>query len=200
MNAVTAPYRWDHSHAVSDDLAHGLPVVVAGHGIARGHGFVVVSAHLASTAITAFMIRHSTGFLQVALPDSRCQRLAVPPLDPFDSTGERMCVAVDASRGTATGISAADRAATARVLADPMAGPEDLKRPGHTIVVGVDRDHLCAQTTPARLALALVEGAGLPSGALFAELVGITDPTRMVTRYEAVGFADKHSLQLLTVD
>ena len=201
MTAVTASYWCDQStDTVSADLAHGLPVVVMGAGIVRGNGFIVVVAHLASTAVTAFMIRHSTGFLQVALPAERCQRLRIPPLNPFDRTGERMCVGIDVSRGTGTGISAADRAATARALADPTSAPDDFKRPGHVVVVAVERDDGRAQSTPARLALELVERAGLPNGALFAELVGVGDPTRMITRAECMNFVETNGLQLITVD
>lgn len=199
--AVSAPYWCEGAvHGVSNDLAHGHPVVVAGTGIAHGHGFIVVAAHLASTAVTAFVIRHSTGFLQVALPRERCEHLELPPLNPFDSAGERMCVGVDAARGTGTGISAGDRAATARALADPSSGPGDFKRPGHIMVVCVDDADVCAQPTPARLALELVQRAGLPGGALFAELVGVTDPTRMITRSECMTFATRHCLELTTVD
>jgi 3,4-dihydroxy 2-butanone 4-phosphate synthase/GTP cyclohydrolase II len=185
---------------VSGDLGNGLPVIVAGAGIMRGHGFIVISANLASTAMAAFMIRHSTGFLQVALPAEHCQRLRIPPLNPFDRTAERMCVGVDVSRGTGTGISAADRAATARALADPSSRPGDFTRPGHVVVVSVDRGDVCAEPTPARLALDLVEHAGVPSAALFAELVGVGDPTRMITQPECTNFAEINGLQLITVD
>lgn len=121
-------------------------------------------------------------------------------MNPFDSAGERMCVGVDVSRGISTGISAADRAATARALADPISGPDDFKRPGHLVVVSVDPGVDHARPTPARLALEFVERAGLPSGALFAELVGVSDPTRMITQSECHDFAQSNRLHLVTVD
>lgn len=145
------------------------------------------------------MIRHSSGFLQIALPRHRCEHLALPPMNPFETNRTRMCVGVDAVRGTGTGISAADRAATARALMDPAAGPDDFTRPGHLVPVCVDDDLDGDQSTPASIAVHHTRRAGLVPGALFAELVGLTDPTRMITHSEALRFADTHSLPLITV-
>ncbi|MFC9555883.1 3,4-dihydroxy-2-butanone-4-phosphate synthase [Rhodococcus sp. NPDC056960] len=178
-------------------LADGLPVVLC--DAAAGQGFLVVAADRASTTATAFAIRHSSGFLQIALPRHVCEELLLPPMNPFEADGDRMCVGVDAVHGTGTGISAADRATTARALLDSAAEPGDFTRPGHLVPVCVDHAADAPPLTTAAIALDLVRRAGLRPGALLAELVGLADPTRMITRPECLVFAETHHLPLLTV-
>lgn len=73
-------------------------------------------------------------FVQVALHERDCDRLVLPELTPSSrlasSAGYGQCVTVDAAVGTTTGISGADRARTARILADPRSVPDDFTRPG----------------------------------------------------------------------
>ena len=178
-------------------LAQGLPIALS--DAAAGRGFLVVAAERASTASVAFAIRHSSGFLQIALSRHRCEQLLLPPMDPFEGRGDRMCVGVDAVRGTGTGISAADRATTARALVGAAAQPGDFTRPGHLVPVCVDRADGARPATAAAIALDLSRRAGLRPGALLAELVGLADPTRMISRPESLAFADTHHLPLLSV-
>ncbi|MGY0499279.1 3,4-dihydroxy-2-butanone-4-phosphate synthase [Nocardia sp. FBN12] len=178
-------------------LAAGAPIVVSSRS-EGGTGILVAAAASVSTSTSAFMVRHSSGLLQIALPSERCERLLLPPMNPFDTSGVRVCVAVDAIRGTGTGISAADRATTARALAGHAATAEEFTRPGHLIPVSVEPD-AATLPIPAAVALDLVGRAGMSNGALFAGLVGIADPTRMITHAECVAFADRHALPLHTV-
>ena len=178
-------------------LAQGLPIVLS--DAATGQGFLVLAADWASTATVAFAIRHTSGFLQIALSRHRCEQLLLPPMDPFEGRGDRMCVGVDAVRGTGTGISAADRATTARALVGAAAQPGDFTRPGHLVPVCVDRAPGARPTTTAAIALDLTRRAGLQPGALLAELVGLADPTRMISRPECPAFAGTHHLPLLAV-
>lgn len=182
---------------VSRNLTAGLPVVVS--HLTR-HGFIVLAAHAASTTSVAFMVRHSSGFVQIALPRRRCEEMLLPPMNPFDIGGARMCVGVDAVRGTGTGISAADRATTARALVDPAAGPWDFTRPGHLVPVCVDHcDDAETRDSAAAIALNLIHRTEMPPGALFAELIGVTDPTRMMNHSECVEFSETHNMPLVTV-
>lgn len=201
MTLATRPistWQTDSERNVAQQLAAGLPVVVSGVATAAGHGFIVFAAHFASTETTAFTIRHSSGFLEIALPAARCEQLLLPPMNPFDTKGTRMCVGVDAVRGTGTGISAADRATTARALMNATAVPDDFTRPGHLVPVCVDHDDADTRSTAASIALDLTRRAGLPSGALFAGLVGITDSTLMMNHSECVRFAETHDIPLIT--
>ncbi|MFC8042860.1 3,4-dihydroxy-2-butanone-4-phosphate synthase [Nocardia sp. NPDC057353] len=106
----------------------------------RGTGSDLVTlASAASGRTVAGMIRHGSGLLCTTVDAARCDRLELPPVNWRDPGGNwyagAMRVSVDATAGITTGISAHDRAATARVLADPDATPDALRRPGHVIPV-----------------------------------------------------------------
>lgn len=163
---------------------------------------LVVAAATATAPKMAFVIRHTSGFLQVALPTAACDRLMIPEASPMYGGGRGsargQCVGVDAAVGIDTGISAADRARTARVLGNTGSEPRDLVRPGHLIPVKAD---LACDGEPlnaiAACASLLVHGATGSSAAVFGELVSPKDPCRMSTSVEAVEFARRFGLRLV---
>ncbi|WP_425328797.1 3,4-dihydroxy-2-butanone-4-phosphate synthase [Rhodococcus qingshengii] len=156
---------------------------------------LVYAAAFASTETTAFAIRHGSGLLRVVLPYARTQELGIPSLDAGFSSIERMCVSVDASTDISTGISATDRARTARVLGDGQADSTDLRRPGHMMVSAIDD---CVEpSTTSGFALKLVRDCGLGSAAVVTELVGISDSTALMDRGEAKSFARRNNLILV---
>ncbi|UKD56815.1 3,4-dihydroxy-2-butanone-4-phosphate synthase [Amycolatopsis sp. FU40] len=178
--------------ALLDALARGQPVVLT----ALEDAALVLPAAEAPTAALAFVIRHSSGLVGVALPGDRCDALELPPMRPsFRHDDQRgWCVAVDAANGVATGISATDRAETIRRLAHRDTRPEDLNRPGHVLPYATRPDGVFG-VPEASVELCL--RAGLPAAAAFAALVSPEDPTRMATPGEAAAFAATHGLPLL---
>lgn len=169
--------------ATCSELSRGGGIVLT-H---RGRTSFVYAASSASTTVTAFAIRHGSGLLRVVLPFDRTQELAIPSMDTSFVTAERMCVSVDAIADVTTGISAADRARTARVLGSSTSSASELTRPGHVIVVAVNPD--ARPTTISEHALTLVAEAGLGHAAVVTDLVGISDPTGMMTKSESQIFA-----------
>ncbi|WP_178135964.1 3,4-dihydroxy-2-butanone-4-phosphate synthase, partial [Mycobacterium tuberculosis] len=87
-------------------MAGGHAVVLTGDP--NGDGYLVFAAQAATPRLVAFAVRHTSGYLRVALPGAECERLHLPPMCDRDTTH---CVSVDV-RGTGTGISASDRAWT----------------------------------------------------------------------------------------
>ncbi|WP_246243520.1 3,4-dihydroxy-2-butanone-4-phosphate synthase [Amycolatopsis pithecellobii] len=105
-------------HAI-DAIASRRPVVAVGR---EGEGALVFAAARATPELVAFTVRHTSGFLCVALPGPTCDRLHLPPmLGGRDRFGPAYRVTVDAC-GTGTGISARDRALTIAASASPGAG------------------------------------------------------------------------------
>ena len=118
-------------------LATGRPVVVVDDE--AGEGDLVFPAEHATTTVTAFAIRHTSGHLGVALPDDRCRRLRLAAASDVDGRRSAQCVSVDLV-GTGTGISAASRGVSrSRRSQTP-------KRPSSTV--------MAARTRPARRARA----------------------------------------------
>jgi 3,4-dihydroxy 2-butanone 4-phosphate synthase len=157
---------------------------------------LVYSARTASTTQTTFAIRHTSGFLQIALPSTACERLMIPtsPLSsrPSAEAWYQQCIGVDSANGVTTGISAADRAQTARMLASPSTVPEQLHRPGHLIVVAVDPYYRGTHALP-MLCNSLAAAHGTV-GVVFADLVSRHHPVDMADTNEALEFADLHGL------
>ncbi|WP_051166571.1 3,4-dihydroxy-2-butanone-4-phosphate synthase [Amycolatopsis orientalis] len=181
--------------ALLDSFAHGRPVVLTGVGDAA----LVLPAAEAATAALAFVVRHTSGFLGVALPADRCDALGLPPMRPSFRRGGDLgwCVAVDAATGVSTGISAADRAETIRRLADRGTRPEDLCRPGHVLPYAVRPRGILSRPAIPEAAVELCLLAGRPAAAAFAALVSPEDPTRMAAPDEAAAFAAGHGLPVL---
>ncbi|UOT05772.1 3,4-dihydroxy-2-butanone-4-phosphate synthase [Rhodococcus opacus] len=186
-------------------IAAGSRALAAGELIILHHHRRVVLVGCAGAATTeqmAFMIRHTTGFLQVALHERVCDRLVLPEATPtvraISTLGHGQCVTVDAAAGITTGISGADRARTARVLADPTTDPGDLTRPGHLVPVRVTPTEFRMRLTTASVALVLTDAtANRNSGAVFADLDGIADPTSVGDRHDAEILADRYGLTLV---
>jgi hypothetical protein len=116
-------------------LAAGELVVVLDDEDRENEGDLIGAADRITPAGMAFVVNHSSGVVCVGMEGADLDRLRLPLMVPSAENEEAMATAftvtVDLREGTSTGISAADRAATLRALADPKAMPEDFKRPGH---------------------------------------------------------------------
>lgn len=166
------------------------PVVVLD---GRGSGLLVTAADYITTETMAFLVRVGSGFVQVALDGVTCDRLLLPPMvwpAPAGPRGDH-CVSVDAAFGVSTGISAADRALTARLLAAPTTVPDDLTRPGHVVPVRAR-----TPDSPAGLALALVARAGHRAAVLTAAVPG-GDPCAEARTADLLALADTHGLAVV---
>jgi 3,4-dihydroxy 2-butanone 4-phosphate synthase/GTP cyclohydrolase II len=116
-------------------LRRGRPVIVVDDEDRENEGDVVLAAQTASAETIAWTVRNSSGFLCAPLTNAIADRLDLPPMIAVnqDPRGTAYTVTVDAADRLSTGISAADRAHTLRVLADPDAAPTALTRPGHIL-------------------------------------------------------------------
>src|SRR3712207_6974928 len=113
----------------------GRPVVVIDDEDRENEGDLIFASELATPELVAFMVRYTSGYICVAVTDADADRLDLPPMYRVnqDRRGTAYTVTVDAREGVTTGISAADRAQTIRVLADAATTPADLARPGHVV-------------------------------------------------------------------
>ncbi|PBC50015.1 hypothetical protein CJ179_12065 [Rhodococcus sp. ACS1] len=180
QRAIADPATW---------LACGGAVVVL--DALRNEGLMVFGAAYATTDLMAFAVRHGTGYLRVGISADVADRLGLPPMhNSFRQAVQGgFTVSVDARYGVGTGISAHDRARTARLIADPSAQADDFTRPGHLLpVVAGPRDG-DGEAMVARQALALVEAAGLTAAAVYSEIVSVQDPTTIMAADEAEVFA-----------
>lgn len=180
-------------------LREGRPVLVADDHDREDEVDVVLSAATATAAWVAWTVRHSSGYLCAPLPDHRADQLELPLMVRCsqDPRATAYTVSVDAARDVGTGISAADRATTLRVLAAPDTGPSDLIRPGHVLPLRAVPGGVLERPGHTEAAVDLCHLAGVGEVAAIAELV--EDDGAMTTRAQAAALAERHGLALLTI-
>src|SRR5918911_4895431 len=102
------------------DIAAGKAVIVVDDEDRENEGDLIFAAEMATPELVSFMVRYTSGYICVPLTESECDRLDLPPMHHTNSDNFRTAftVTVDAKEGVTTGISAADRAHTIRLLAD----------------------------------------------------------------------------------
>jgi 3,4-dihydroxy 2-butanone 4-phosphate synthase/GTP cyclohydrolase II len=173
-------------------------VLIAAH---EDSGCLVFSAECATTALMSFMVRHTAGYITVAITRTDAGRMGLPPMcAAFEMPDSpQHAVAVDAAAGVTTGISAADRAQTARELARKSATPQDFRRPGHVIPIVVPPREHRRQVGTAEAGVDLMDLAGLAPAAVMCELVSDSGPTEMANSEELRAFALLHGLACVTV-
>jgi 3,4-dihydroxy-2-butanone 4-phosphate synthase len=103
----------------------------------------------------------------------------------------------DATHGTTTGVSAADRAKTVQVLANPESTSRDLIRPGHVFPLRARKGGVMKRAGHTESAVDLTELAGLPPAGVLCELV--SEDGSMSRLPELREFAKKHSLPIISI-
>lgn len=158
-------------------------------------GYVLQLAERVTPASVTFMVTHARGLVCVALPEQRCDELELRSLGPGpqDRPAPDYAITVEARHGVGTGISAADRAVTIRVLGDPDASSEDLVRPGHVVPIRVAAG--CAAAGPAA-AVRLAELARPRSAAAICHVLDAQGSTVALSWMRR--FAVRHGLPLVT--
>lgn len=209
MTAVLEPaglptrLRPDAVAAALDALRSGHPVLVVDGDARGGEGAVVLPAALADPARVAWTVRHTSGLLQVPMEAVRADELRLPPMvRGADPLGTAHTVSVDAATGVGTGISARDRARTARVLADPASVAGDLTRPGHVLPVRARPGGVVERAGHAEAAVDLCRLAGLPPVGVIATVVtgpGTSDGGRTANRSEIGELGARHDVPVLDV-
>ncbi|SDL23770.1 3,4-dihydroxy 2-butanone 4-phosphate synthase / GTP cyclohydrolase II [Glycomyces sambucus] len=177
----------------------GRPVIVADDEGRENEGDIIFAAEDATPELVAFTIRHTGGYLCVPMPADRADLLQLPPqaAENQDPRGTAYTVTVDARRGIATGISAADRAHTIGVLANPATAAGDLSRPGHVVPLRAKEGGVLVRTGHTEAAVDLARLAGKQPVGVLSEMMN--DDGTMMRLPELRDFCDEHGLALITV-
>ena len=180
-------------------MARGEMVVVLDDKNRENEGDLIIAAEHATPEALAFIVRHTTGIVCVALESGRADTLALDPMVPRndDRYGTAFTVSVDARYGTTTGVSAADRATTIAALIDPATRPDALMRPGHIFPLRARPGGVLERPGHTEAAVDLTRLAGCaPAGAL-CEIV--RDDGAMARTPELIRFARAHGLCIVTI-
>ena len=182
-----------------DALRAGRPVLVTDAANRENEADVVLAAARATSEWVAWTIRHTSGLLCAPMTAERADALGLPPMveDNQDPRQTAYTVTVDAARGVGTGISAADRALTVRVLGNPSAVPTDLNRPGHVLPLRAVPGGVLERPGHTEAAVDLCRLAGLPEVGVIAELVH--DDGTMMRLDDALALGAEHDLVTVTI-
>jgi 3,4-dihydroxy 2-butanone 4-phosphate synthase / GTP cyclohydrolase II len=181
------------------DIASGRPVVVVDDADRENEGDLVVAAELATAESIAFFVRWTSGVICVPLTGPDCDRLGLPPMHHTNQDRKQTAytVSVDARDGVTTGISAAERAHTIRLLADPEAKAEQLTRPGHVFPLRAKEGGVLRRPGHTEAGVDLTRLAGLQPAAAIGEVVN--DDGTMKRLPELTVFAAEHGLTLISI-
>jgi 3,4-dihydroxy 2-butanone 4-phosphate synthase/GTP cyclohydrolase II len=175
-------------------IAKGQIVVVVDDAARENEGDLILAAEHATPEKIAFMVRHTSGVLCAAVPHERARELGLPLMvaDNTESMRTAFTVSVDHTASTTTGISAADRSATLRALADPGSKAGDFARPGHIFPLRVREGGVLRREGHTEAASDLARLAGLEPVGVLAELVN--DDGSMKDPEQVARFAEEHGL------
>lgn len=186
-------------HALSE-LKAGKPILVADAADRENEGDAIMAAEFATPEWIAWFVRNTSGYLCAPMSNSLANKLELPLMVPTnqDKLRTQYTVSVDAAEGVSTGISAADRATTLRVLADSRSEPHDLIRPGHVIPLRAKDGGVMERPGHTEATVDLLKLAGLSPVGVIGEMVN-TDGT-MTRLTELLEIGEREGLAVITIE
>ncbi|WP_174442358.1 GTP cyclohydrolase II [Demequina silvatica] len=182
-----------------EDLRQGKPVLVSDSRDREDEADFIMAAQTTTADWVAWGIRHSSGYLCAPMPTERADALNLPLMVPSSQDPRRTAytVSVDAAVGVSTGISAADRTATLKVLANPDATAEDLIRPGHVLPLRAVPGGVLHRPGHTEACVDLCRLAGLEPVGVIGEMVN--DDGTMMRQGDTSEIAERDGLTFLTI-
>ncbi|MGC7152012.1 3,4-dihydroxy-2-butanone-4-phosphate synthase [Paenarthrobacter ureafaciens] len=181
-------------------MAAGKPVIVVDNEDRENEGDIIFAAQHATPALMGWTTRYSSGVICVPLEGERADALALPQMVAVneDAKGTAYTISCDAAHGVSTGISATDRALTARILADPASTPAHITRPGHIFPLRAVKGGVRERPGHTEAAVDLCRLAGLAPVGVIAELVH--DDGEMMRLDSLREFAAGHGCPLISIE
>ena len=181
-------------------LREGKPVLVADAENRENEGDAIMAAEFATEEWIAWIVRNTSGYLCAPMTEQMANHLELPlmTIANQDSLRTQYTVSVDAASGVTTGISAADRARTLQVLADPTSTPESLIRPGHVIPLRAHQGGVLARQGHTEATVDLLKLAGLTPVGVIAEMVSADGSMTRLPELKEIGA--REGLPVITIE
>ena len=180
-------------------IARGEMVVIVDDEDRENEGDLIMAAQFATAEKLAFMVRHTSGVVVAPLTGERCDELRLPMMVDNNTESHRTAftISVDLMEGTTTGISAADRAATLRGLADPKIIHSAFARPGHIFPLRARDGGVLKRAGHTEAAVDLARLAGCEPAGVICEIQN--DDGTMSRVPELKSFAKQHGLLISSI-
>ena len=183
-----------------DALRAGKPVLVADDVPRENEGDAIIDAELISEEWMAWIVRNTTGFLCVPMEDARANELELPLMlqNNQDPHRTNYTITVDAADRESTGVSAYDRALTARTLADASQGASSLIRPGHMVPLRAHHHGVLGRAGHTEAAVDLLKLAGMTPVGVIGEMVSADG--KMMRLPELMATGARENLPVITIE
>lgn len=219
-------FHFDDIHEGLQAFARGEFLMVMDDENRENEGDLIIAASHCTTEKMAWMIKHTSGYVCISLPSLRLKQLAIPMMVENNQERHRTAyaVTVDYKHNTTTGISAHDRALTARKLAQysspethsfhngsmhvssqnssdaAPSTPESFTRPGHMVPLRARPGGVLKRKGHTEAALDLCVLTGLPPASLLCELVNDDPQGSMARRDDCRDFADRWGIKMISIE
>jgi 3,4-dihydroxy 2-butanone 4-phosphate synthase / GTP cyclohydrolase II len=183
-----------------DRFQRGEMLIVVDAHDRENEGDLIMLAEHASTEKTAFMVRHTTGILCVAITAEHAYRMRLPYMveESQDVRKTAFTVSVDLAEGITTGVSAAERSATIRALGSPTSLARDFIRPGHIYPLIAHKQGLQARGGHTEAGIALTTLTGSYPAALLSEIVA--EDGSMARGETLTAFAQQFQIPIVSIE
>ena len=191
---------FDTIESVVEDLRAGKMVVVVDDADRENEGDLIMAADRVTPSAVNFMAKHGRGLICVPTTGERLKQLGIEQMVTQNRESFRtdFQISVDAAKGITTGISAADRARTIQVMADPTAVPDDLVQPGHVFPLRARPGGVLQRAGHTEAAEDLVKLAGCKPIGVICEI--LSEDGSMARLPELRRFVRRHKLKIATIE
>ena len=183
-----------------EDIRNGRFVVVVDDENRENEGDLILAAEKATPEAINFMVYHARGLVCMPVTGERLDELNIPLMvDASNSAkhGTAFTVSIDYKKGTTTGISAHDRAATIRAITDPDVTADDFLRPGHLLPLRYQPGGVLARPGHTEAAIDLARLAGLYPAGVVCEIMNADGTMSRLPELET--FCAEHDFKLITI-
>lgn len=182
-----------------EDFRNGEFIIVVDDEDRENEGDFIIAAEKITPEKVNFMLKNGRGVLCVPITLSRCKELQLDPQVSANTSllGTPFTITVDKIEGCSTGVSADDRAATIRALADPSSKPETFARPGHINPLYAQDKGVLSRAGHTEAGIDLARLAGLNPCAALIEIMN--EDGTMARMPQLIEIAKKHNLKIISI-
>lgn len=182
-----------------EDIRAGKMIILVDDEDRENEGDLCMAASMVTPEAINFMATHGRGLICLTLTPDQIERLKLPMMvqvnqSPFSTA---FTISIEARTGVTTGISAADRARTIQVAADPDVQPGDIVSPGHIFPLRARKGGVLVRTGQTEGSVDLSRLAGLPASGVICEIM--KDDGTMARMPDLKEFAKTHDLKIATI-
>ncbi|MBF0331464.1 MAG: bifunctional 3,4-dihydroxy-2-butanone-4-phosphate synthase/GTP cyclohydrolase II [Candidatus Omnitrophica bacterium] len=188
---------------ILEELRQGRMVVVMDDEGRENEGDVLVAAEFVTPDIINFMAKNARGLICVPMEAAGLDNLGLYPMKDATNDLHQPCntgwaITVDAAHGVTTGISAADRAYTVRLMIDKKATPKDFITPGHLFPLRAKKGGVLVRAGHTEASVDLTRMAGLYPAGVICEIMN--EDGTMARTNDLIEFSKKHNIKICTID